>query len=93
MTKKEKFDVAVAAFEAFLKRENAYGSYFREWEVQNEYQGTANVFYAWREWAKRWDPSLWIQSAFTWSKTNQGIDFWYTRQCEWVICMRENLKK
>lgn len=91
MTEKEKFDVAVAAFEAFLKKTNAHGSYFHEWEEQNEYQGTANVFYAWREWAKRWHPSLWISSAFAWIETSQGSNFWRTMHCTWKRYLKDNL--
>lgn len=91
MTKKEKFNVAVAVFEAFLKRVNANTLYFKEWEEQNEYKGTTNVFYAWREWAKRWHPYLWISSAFTWNETDQGLNFWHTRHCMWKRYLKDNL--
>lgn len=91
MKQEEKIEIAVAAFEAFLKRVNANAFYFQEWEKQNNYKGTANVFYAWREWAKKIAPYTWMYSAFTWRMTDQGFDFWHTRHCMWKRYLRDNL--
>lgn len=87
------FDVLVATFEAILKNENIHQAYFREWEISNDYQGTANVFYAWREWAKRTDPTGWIMGAFTWRHTIHGRDTWYRMNEKWYKYYRRNIKK
>lgn len=91
MKQEEKFEIAVAAFEAFLKRVNAHAFYFQEWGKQNDYKGTANVFYAWRESARKFTPSLWVTFAFTWRLTGQGLNFWHTRHLMWKRYIRENL--
>lgn len=85
------FDVLVATFEAFLNKAGAHGSFFKNWAEDCNYNGTANVFYGWREWTKRWHPSLWINSAFVWRKTAQGLDYWHTMHCMWKKHLKDNL--
>lgn len=93
MTREEKFNVAVAAFEAFLKKGNAHTSYFQEWEKRKDYHGTANVFYAWREWAKSEKPSSWIIGAFVWRETDRGRTYWSTLHLAWKRYLKDNLNK
>ena len=87
------FDVLVAEFEAFLKRENAHASYFREWEKAKEYSGTANVFYAWREWAKIINPLSWFTDAFIWDKSDNDYFYWQEKHKMWCDLYCRNLNK
>lgn len=91
--KHSKFDVIVASFEAFIKEKCAHGIYFQEWEVAKDYQGTANVFYAWREWAKSINPESWIMGAFVWRDTKRGYHFWALMNREWMNWYIQNIKK
>lgn len=93
LSKSEKHDVAVAAFEALLKQHGAHRAYFNAWELQHEYKGSANVFYAWKEWARMKNPIVWIQTAFVWSGTEKGFQFWYDMHITWIRNYRKNFKK
>lgn len=89
----QQLDVCVAAFEAFLKKVNAHNSYFEEWAKTNNYTRTANVFYAWKEWAKIIRPKNWIYCAFTWSESDRGLHEWSTMNSMWLKWLAINLKK
>lgn len=94
MSKKDRnFDVKVASFEAFIKRENSHGEYFQDWANQQHYNDIANVFYAWREWAKDLPPQSWIIGAFVWRFTKRGYHFWALMDREWTNWCNQNLKK
>lgn len=87
------FDVIVALFEAFLKEKISHRIYFEEWEKAKNYQGTANVFYAWREWAKDINPEAWIMSAYVWRDSRRGYHFWALINREWIAWLSQNPKK
>lgn len=91
--KHSKFDLVVASFEAFIKERCVHGDYFQDWRVSKNYQGTANVFYAWRKWAKFMNPESWIVGAFVWRETKRGYDFWELMNREWINWYHQNLKK
>lgn len=87
------FDVYVASFEAFLKKAGAHKSYFEEWAKVNNYIGTANVFYAWKNLAKLIKPKNWIYGAFTWSESARGLYNWSTINSMWLTWLNQNIKK
>lgn len=87
------FDVVVASFEAFLKEKFIHYAYFQEWKKEKNYQGTADLFYAWREWAKYTKPKAWIIGAFEWQNTKKGYELWSVMNYEWVNWYNQNLKK
>lgn len=87
------FDVLVAEFEAFLKREDGHASYFQEWAKENEYDGTTNVFYAWRRWATNFPSVLWISCAFNWRRYQRDFDYWDDMHKEWKAWLKQNLNK
>ena len=88
--KNQEFDLFVALFEAFLKHNKAHTNYFNEWIKHHEYTGSANVFYAWRQWAILYTYKDWISNAFFWKGTKKGFDYWLHMECMWVNCCQDN---
>lgn len=93
MIEKEKFEVLVAAFEALLKQEGAHRSFFEEWAKSTDYKGTANPFFAWRESIKLAHPSVWLMYAFEWSRSKNGLGYWYVINKQWTSWLKRNLYK
>lgn len=91
MTRQEKFDVTVAAFEAFLKKENAHTFYFKEWKKQKKYHDAGNDFHIWRVWAKVIHPESWISGAFVWRDTEKGYNYCRTINAAWIIWYSKKL--
>ena len=91
MTKQEKFDVAVAAFEALLKECNLWEDYFVTLN-QRKFEGTSTEIYTdWKKWALELHPSSWVVCAFVWENTPLGYATWRNLNYRWIKWVCRNL--
>lgn len=83
LSRSEKHDVAVAAFEALLNKYGAHKEYFDEFRKYNKCDIASDTFCEWRSWAKMTDPLFWLKDAFVWNATDRDFPFWYRISVEW----------
>lgn len=84
MTKKEKFEVAVARFEAFLSAGNLAEQYFLEFREEWLDGDSDENYTRWLRWAKERKPHLWVSAAFDWQNTSKGVDVWSNFDHMWL---------
>lgn len=91
MTKKEKFNVAVAAFEELLGKHQLWEEYLTTFNLRR-LGGTSQDIYAdWKEWASSTPKYQWCQSAFIWEHTPLGHETWRNFNYNWLTWICENL--
>lgn len=91
MSKQEKFDVTVAAFEALLKERNLREEYFVTLNLR-KFGGTSKEIYTdWKKWALQTQPYGWIECAFVWENTPLGYATWKNLDYAWLKWILRNL--
>lgn len=93
MTKKEKFDVAVAAFEALLRNNKLWHEYLRNVCLGKNFDGSQTIYTTWKKWASNTPPYQWITGAFTWEATPQRHNTWRNLDYEWHRCICRKLNE
>lgn len=91
MTKKEKFNVAVAAFEALLSRNELWEAYmvnFSKCQLKGDSQ---EIYTKWKNWALNIPQNDWISSAFFWQGTPQERETWMHLDYYWLQWICSNL--
>lgn len=91
MTKQEKFDVAVAAFEALLKTDKLWREYFTNITTSKPNVITNEVYTSWKDWALNTPTYQWCSGAFIWDKTQQGHSIWRDFDYAWLKWICRNL--
>lgn len=92
MTEKEKFNVAVAAFEALLGKNKLWEAYlmnFSKCELKGDSQ---EIYTNWKNWALLTPPYQWVAGAFIWDETPQEHETWQYIDYRWLqrICRHLN---
>ena len=93
MTKKEKFDVAVAAFEALLDKNKLWEEYlmnFSKCKLKGDLQ---EIYTNWKNWASSTPPYQWVAGGFIWDSTPQGHTTWHYFDYDWLKWICKNLNK
>lgn len=93
MTKKEKFEVTVAAFEALLSKNKLWEAYLTNHNSHIPGRNKEQIYTDWKEWASSIPPYLWCSSAFAWDYTEQGYRIWMDFSYEWLLWICSNLNK
>lgn len=93
MTKKEKFDVAVAAFEALLSKNKLWEAYLLNFKQFNTDGDSTGVYTEWKKWANDTHLHQWVASAFVWNETQQHRYTWKELDYAWLqwICRNLNI--
>lgn len=93
MTKKEKFDVAVAAFEALLGKNELWKAYLLNFNQCNQWYKSDEFYTSWKKWALHTRPFQWVASAFWWHETPQQHCVWRDLDYQWLQWICRNLNK
>ena len=93
MTKKEKFEVAVAAFEALLGKHLLWEEYLTTFNLRRLGGTSSEIYIDWKEWASITPKHQWCQSAFVWDNTPLGHDTWRNFDYLWLMWICDNLNK
>lgn len=93
MTKKEKFEVAAAAFEALLGRNNLFNCYKKNFYLCKHLGSSDDIYTTWKMWAKDVPVHMWITGAFVWEETLQGHAAWHDIDYDWLRWLCANLNK
>lgn len=91
MTKKEKFNVTVAAFEALLEKNKLWSKYMANFRRSNKINNSGIIYISWKEWASKTHPHKWLASAFIWEETPENVYPWRELDYAWLIWICENL--
>lgn len=93
LSKFEKHDVAVAAFEALLGRNKLWEKYMTNFNHDRLHGHSTEIYTDWKAWASFTPPYQWCSSAFVWDYTTQGNDIWKNLDYEWLRWICQNLNK
>ena len=93
MTKKEKFEVAAAAFEALLGRNSMWKQYMQRFYLCKHLGNSDTIYTTWKKWAKSTPVHKWVKCAFVWSDTPQGHEIWRDIDYDWLTWICDNLNK
>lgn len=93
MTKKEKFEVSVAAFEALLSKNKLWLKYLVNFCNCTLKGRSEEVYTDWKKWASLTPQDQWCAGAFGWNTTQQGRKIWKDLDYQWLIWICKNLKK
>lgn len=93
MTKQEKFEVTVAAFEALLEKHELWSAYLINYSRSHQISNSEGIYNVWKEWALYMPPYKWVACAFVWSDTPETKDPWRELDYNWLIWICENLDK
>lgn len=91
MTKKEKFDIMVAAFEALLAKHKLWREYYTNFKQFNTDGDSAGAYTEWKKWAYDTHLYQWVASAFVWNETPQDQKIWRRFDYEWLKLICRNL--
>ena len=90
MKQEEKFEIAVAAFEALLAKRNLWRKYYANLDAHILHHGSDEIYTDWKEWAKRTPIHKWIKCAFVWNDTPQGYNTWRLLDYAWLTWNCDN---
>lgn len=93
LSRSEKHDVAVAAFEALLGKNRLWKEYMTNFN-HSKLGGTSTEIYTdWKAWASFTPLYQWCCGAFVWQDTPQEHDTWRDFDYEWHRYICRNLNK
>lgn len=93
MKQEEKFEVAVAAFEALLHENKLWKEYFTNFNHSKSYRIQGEIYTSWKEWLTNAPMYQWLSGAFIWDRTQQGHSTWRDLDYEWLKWICKNLNK
>lgn len=93
MTKKEKINVAVAAFEELLEKNKLWSEYLINFSRSHKISNLDGIYSLWKKWALNTPPYKWVASAFIWRETPETKYPWRELDYGWLIWICENLNK
>lgn len=91
MKQKEKFEVAVAAFEELLSKYQLWEEYLSAFNQRRPGGVSTEIYTDWKEWASITPKHQWLCSAFIWENTRQKHNTWKNFDYKWLIWICENL--
>ena len=93
MTKKERFNVAVAAFEALLANSGLTKVYMDSFCCQRLGGQSDNIYTDWKNWASLTQVDMWLTAAFKWDYTSIDFESWRDIDYTWLRWICTNLIK
>lgn len=93
MTKQEKLDVTVEAFEAVLEQRKLRSAYLINFGKSYQISNLEKIYTLWKEWTLHTPPYQWVASAFIWEGTPERHCAWRNLDYTWLIWVSENLNK
>lgn len=91
MKQEEKFEIAVAAFEALLGKNKLWEEYLLNFNKYNPHGHSEGIYTNWKQWAVNIPPYRWIASAFIWEDTRPLHYAWKELDYMWLVWICENL--